>query len=198
MSVFEDKLKKFEAVVVKEATKKKQKCLEEIDQYKEEELARADNAVLSQAYTLIQQKIAEIKAENLRRVSKKELELRQDLLTVRSELMRSVFDGVAAKLGAFTESPAYSQYLADGVRKAAASGGIGEWTVCVREKDLAFADALKKAAGFPCKVEAAQDIQLGGFKLLCYEKGVVIDESFDSLLADERAYFRRSSGLSIM
>ena len=68
----------------------------------------------------------------------------------------------------------------------------------MREKDLAFADALKKAAGFPCKVEAAQDIQLGGFKLLCYEKGVVIDESFDSLLADERAYFRRSSGLSIM
>lgn len=198
MSVFEDKLKKFEAVVVKEATKKKQKYLEEIDQYKEEELARADNAVLNQAYTLIQQKIAEIKAENMRRISKKELALRQDLLAVRSELMRSVFDGVATKLGAFTESPDYPRYLADGVRKAVASGGTALWTICVREKDLVFADALKKAAGFPCKVEAAQDIQLGGFKLLCYEKGVVIDESFDSLLADERAYFRRSSGLSIM
>ena len=168
MSVFEDKLKKFEAVVVKEATKKKQKCLEEIDQYKEEELARADNAVLSQAYTLIQQKIAEIKAENLRRVSKKELELRQDLLTVRSELMRSVFDGVAAKLGAFTESPDYPRYLADGVRKAAASGGVALWTVCVREKDLVFADALKKAAGFPCKVEAAQVRWYRGVAPACF------------------------------
>ena len=67
----------------------------------------------------------------------------------------------------------------------------------VAPRDLPFADDLAKAFGKGCRVEASDAIRLGGLQCQNQEAGLFADETLDSKLEDQRAWFAAASGLTV-
>ena len=54
-----------------------------------------------------------------------------------------------------------------------------------------------EAYGKPCEGKCDADILLGGFRMECEEKGIVVDETFDTGIDEQKDWFYTNSGLFI-
>ena len=146
---------------------------------------------------MIQDEIASIKSERSRKVSVAELEGRRDQLILRDQLVGKVFEEAAAKIAAFTKTDGYRQYMIDLVKKSCDQIPEGSIIISVKKDDLFLSSDLIAASGRDAKVEANAVIQLGGVLVSNPEKGIVVDETLDLKLNNQKDWFISVSGLSI-
>ncbi|MEI3148022.1 MAG: hypothetical protein V8T10_08910 [Merdibacter sp.] len=62
----------------------------------------------------------------------------------------------------------------------------------VREEDMRHEQLIREAFAQPCRVEKDSAIRCGGIRLECAEEGIVIDDTFDNALAEEKDWFFRT------
>ena len=67
----------------------------------------------------------------------------------------------------------------------------------VASKDLSMEKALVIAFWSDIKVEASEDITIGGFIIENKESSLVVDETLDFALANQKEWFNKNSGLII-
>ena len=67
----------------------------------------------------------------------------------------------------------------------------------VSAKDLAMKADLVKAFGQDIDVEASDDITIGGFIIENKESSLVVDETLDFALNNQKEWFNKNSGLII-
>ncbi len=60
-----------------------------------------------------------------------------------------------------------------------------------------FLKDICEAYGKPCEGKCDADILLGGFRMECEEKGIVVDETFDTGIDEQKDWFYTNSGLFI-
>lgn len=120
---------------------------------------------------------------------------RAKLLQLRTELVDGVFAEAEEKLTAFTQEKGYAAWLMEKAKAHfKADGPAGHVTVYLRRQDMDQADAFK--AALPgCRVQADEEIRLGGLKLS--DGRVLYDETLDGALTAERERFYADSGLVI-
>lgn len=73
-------------------------------------------------------------------------------------------------------------------------------TGCVlylRKDDMVYQEDLKKAYGLDIDVQTADSIELGGFMIENPETHVVVDETLDFALENQKDWFYKTSGLMI-
>lgn len=197
MSQPEKKLDKFSSAVLKDAEAQREKILAEIEEYRKAEMEKAEEDILHEAYIMIQNEISAIKNQQSRRISLAELEGRRKFLKQREDIMARVFKETSARIVEFTHTTEYQNKLCDAVRKNCEAMPEGDIVIQVKRDDLAFADALTAASGRAARVEANSSITLGGYILINKDKGVIIDESLDLKLSNQKDWFAASSGLTM-
>jgi len=197
MSQSEKKLDKFSSAVLKDAEEQRLKILAEIEEYRKNELEKAEEEILHDAYVMIQNEIASIKNKHSRKISLAELEGRRNQLILRDQLVGKVFEEAAAKIAAFTKTDGYRQYMIDLVKKSCDQIPEGSIIISVKKDDLFLSSDLIAASGRDAKVEANAVIQLGGVLVSNPEKGIVVDETLDLKLNNQKDWFISVSGLSI-
>ncbi|CDZ24452.1 hypothetical protein CCDG5_1338 [[Clostridium] cellulosi] len=197
MSQSEKKLDKFSSAVLKDAEEQRSKILAEIEEYRKNELEKAEEEILHDAYVMIQNEIASIKNKHSRKISLAELEGRRNQLILRDQLVGKVFEEAAAKIAAFTKTDGYRQYMIDLVKKSCDQIPEGSIIISVKKDDLFLSSDLIAASGRDAKVEANAVIQLGGVLVSNPEKGIVVDETLDLKLNNQKDWFISVSGLSI-
>ena len=198
MAVQDEKVSKFLSAINSYAEEQKQKILEEIQQYMDAEMEKAEREVLTDAYRLIQKEMAQMRGRICREISRKEMEDRKRLLSHRMELVEGVFSLAREKLADYTKTPEYEAFLMD---KAKELSGVlkGEDTVLyLRQVDMPLAERLKKAFGRPCAVEASGEIEIGGLIGSCPSQGLLADETLDGRLEGQREWFAENSGLVLV
>lgn len=67
----------------------------------------------------------------------------------------------------------------------------------LRKEDLKYKDKLIKAYGMPIEVEVSDKILIGGFIIENKATNVVVDESLDFALENQKDWFYKTSGLMI-
>ena len=67
----------------------------------------------------------------------------------------------------------------------------------VADRDQAVLKDICEAYGKPCEGKCDADILLGGFRMECEEKGIVVDETFDTGIDEQKDWFYTNSGLFI-
>ena len=67
----------------------------------------------------------------------------------------------------------------------------------LRKEDMKYKDKLIKAYGMPIEVEVSDKILIGGFIIENEATNVVVDESLDSALENQKDWFYKTSGLMI-
>ena len=188
---------KFLDAINQYAEKQKSIISREVEEYKSQKIEQATEAGLKDAYELIQRDIARRKSDIVTEYAQKEYALRRDLYAERQRIMDEVFAQAQDKLIAYTRSDAYRAGLKDTLQEAAALCGESPCVVCLKKDDLSLGDGLTALFG-SAEVQEDQTILIGGAKVLCAEKGVLLDCTLDAKLEAERRLFTQSSGLKVV
>lgn len=193
-----EKASAFLQAINKYAEEQRNEIHAEVEQFKEEELKKAEIEVLTDAYTLIQKEMAQMRKEVATEISHEEMEGKKKLFLQRRQITQEVFDKAKEKLLAYTKTDTYPSLLegyASSIAKILTKPGTVLW---VKESDLAYADRIQTAYGLPCQVKADDSILIGGIRGSNPEMGLVADETMDSKLEAQYEWFFSNSGLSIV
>ena len=114
----------------------------------------------------------------------------------RKELNEAVFDEVKQRMLAYCESEAYKTMLLDKLDKLA-EHAQEHAVLHMAKKDERYLKMLRDRYGHGCVGEVDASISIGGFLLACEDSGIVIDETFDTAIEEQRSWFYTNSGLFI-
>lgn len=193
----ENNLNKFIDAVLKDANEQKERLLKEIEEEKQRELEKAENDILKNIYTHIQSEISEIKHQSGRDLSKKALEIRKELLLKRDALSEKIFAMLKERLNSFIQTEDYKKFLSDGIAKAISLAGDCKVIFYTSARDAELVKALCKDLNCNAETEIDEEIGLGGFILICNEKGIRLNETLDERFKEQIGHFNEISGLVI-
>lgn len=192
----EEKLRLFLEAINSYAEKQRLRILYEMEQYTGSELEKAENEALRDAYIHISKETAEVRASVARDLSAHELSARRRLYEERAAIENEVFAEAEKRIRAFAGSDQYEGYLTAAAAKVADIARGGETVVRVRPADEGRA-ALLSGLIPGCSVQTDPSITLGGLTAELCDRGVLLDMTFDSRLAQQREVFRREADLKI-
>ena len=197
MSDTVSKTDNFLKAIEKYAEEQRNRIETEARSMKEKELSKAEDEGLREAYVLIQRRMADVKTEISAELSRAENASRKEIFLRRKEIEDSVFEDVKKKLDAFTGTDAYKSMLEKSAEEIAKYLDAPDVVLYVRKQDLGFEKAIVKAFGKECRVDAYEDIEIGGIIGESRSLGLLADETLDSRLMQQREWFCENSGLKV-
>lgn len=191
-----DSLTNFANVLYSEAAKQKQQAEQELENEKKNALDKA----AADAKTRYKKELKKYKSgldyEVRLDISRREAELSKVLRQNRAAAADEVFAAAAKKLGEFTKTPEYRDYLKTKFDELSSAFESGADTVCiVRSED---SELVREICPVPVKEykDAPKDI-IGGFMLKSFGLKLYADCTLKSELEKQKGVFCRISGLVI-
>lgn len=191
------KLDKFKSAVLKDAQEQREKILEEINNFRNTEMEKAEEDILHETYIMIQNEITAIKNQQSRKISLAELDGRRKLLKLREEITDKVFKETAARILDFSKTAEYITLICESTKTSCNLLPKGDIIIQVKKSDLAHAEKLIAASSRTATVEENADIVLGGVIIINRDKGLVINETLDLKLMSQKDWYTGSSGLTL-
>ena len=170
----------------------------ENEKEKSNRIKKAEEEILNNIFTDIKQQISDIKNNFSRDLSKKSLEIRNELLAKREQLTSMVFLKLKDKLISFTKSNEYKDYLIISLKKNTSEINNNSLEILVCEKDKLFFEGICNILNLNAVINVNENILIGGYILLCNDKALKFDESLDEKLILSREYFNEISELVII
>jgi vacuolar-type H+-ATPase subunit E/Vma4 len=193
----DEKMKKFVDAIINDAIEQKEQLLKEIDEQKCSELSKAEEEILSNIYLDIKAQIADIKNNVSKDISKKSLEIKNQLLQKRDALTSIVYDKLKEKLLNFVASNDYKVYVKQSIERNLLDIGSKAVTLIISMRDYALFKEICENAKIDAELKTDDEIVYGGFIILSKEKALRIDETIDEKLRLSHEYFGEISGLVI-
>ena len=197
MATIEERYQMIETEIMEDAQAKADKLRAQAEEYRQSALKKAEDEVLHELYSKIQDEISEIRGSTTRSVSQQEAQSRQSLLLKREELTNSVFLHVRKMLLEYTKTPAYQKFMLDLAKEMAKIYPLENSTIMLKADDYSMASQLDEVFGKKCRILADENIHIGGMKLMNQGAGIFVDETLDSRLEDQKPWFYSHPGLSI-
>ena len=169
----------------------------EVEEYKEHNIEQATEAGLKDAYELIQREITQRKTAILIEYSQKQEAVRRELYELRSRIENEVFQKAAEKLSGYMTVEEYRNYLISSAKEAKEIVGDSPCVIKLRKADDIFIDDLR-AVFANAEVVFDEGIRLGGIKIVCEEKRIMIDCTLDTRLEYQRRLFAETSQLKVV
>lgn len=197
MSQYENELKRFENAILVRANKEKDAIINEIDQYKKAEYAKTREEILSSTAHNLKQELSDLELDYKTKLSKKTMEYHKDLINKRNELADKVFAEAKNYLINFASTDEYRVSLSNTAENLGKEYSFDGWVMMMMKKDEKIADKIAAAFGNGCSILFSEDFSIGGFVLHNSEKNIIIDQSYSTLLENQRDWFAKNSGLSV-
>lgn len=191
------KTSNFLKAINKYAAEQRKKIKTSAEEFRKYELQKAEAEVLRDAYFLIQNEMAQMKRNVASEVSKLEFEERKKLFAKRQAIVEDVFKKARERLLEFVSSPDYVDVLkryAVSISKVLKKSGT---TLYISRRDERYADDIREAYGKICKVEVSNKIKIGGILAVNKAMSLVVDETIDAKLEDQKKWFAENSKLNI-
>ena len=191
------KTSNFLKAINKYAAEQRKEIKTRAEEFRKYELQKAEAEVLRDAYYLIQNEMAQMKKNIASEVSKLEFEKRRELFVKRQAIMDDVLKKAQDKLLNFAKTQDYIELLknyASSVSKILKKSGT---VLYICKRDEGFIDDIREAYGKICKVEVSDKIRIGGILAVNKVMSLVVDETLDSKLEEQRIWFEENSKLNI-
>lgn len=198
ISSIEKKLETFTDTIISEAIEDAHAITLALRSRQAEIIEKAEKGIAEEAERYQRAAIAEIKAEQERKISAKLGENKFTLLEFRETCTQEIYEQVERKVIEFTDSPAYLGHLKSLLKTALATlGAAAEAEVYLRAKDMDFQIELVAAAP-EARLRFFEDgFSLGGLLVVSPAKARRIDMSFDTALADMARHVSELAGLKM-
>lgn len=191
------KTSNFLKAINKYAAEQRKEIKTRAEEFRKYEIQKAEAEVLRDAYYLIQNEMAQMKKNIASEVSKLEFEKRRELFVKRQAIMDDVLKKAQDKLLNFAKTQDYIELLknyASSVSKILKKSGT---VLYICKRDEGFIDDIREAYGKICKVEVSDKIKIGGILAVNKVMSLVVDETLDSKLEEQRIWFEENSKLNI-
>ena len=188
---------KFLDAINKYAEQQKAQITQEIEDYKNTKIEQATEQGLQDAYDLIREDISRRKAVIVNDLAKKELALRNELFYERQTLADKVFDEAKQKLVAFTKTDDYNRFLGRSLAEIKVKCGTARCDIAIAPSDEDKRGLI--ADVFPdAQITADPHILIGGVKANCPELGILMDDTLDSRLEEQRVWFIETCSMKVV
>lgn len=179
------------------ASLEEEKILAEAKRLEEEAYNQIKAEAKKDAEELLSRELAEISSNASVEASFSQEEKTKRLVEKRDEYVANIFSEAKDKLVAFVNSKDYQAYLVKHMEEIGKQYQMDNSTLLLRKDDLKIKDELIKAYGIALDVEVNDKIEIGGFIIENKATSVVVDESLDSALLNQKDWFYKTSGLMI-
>ena len=179
------------------ASLEEERILAEAKQLEEEAYNQIKAEAKKDAEALLAKELAEISSSASVEASSSQEEKTKKLVAKRDKYVASIFKEAKDKLVAFVNSQDYQTYLIKHMEEICKLYQMEDSILELREEDMKYKDELIKAYGIALEVEASNKIMIGGFIIKNKVTNVVVDESLDSALENQKDWFYKTSGLMI-
>lgn len=143
-----------------------------------------------------EQELRELQSDYSTRISRLHDDTDRLLMKKRNELAEMIFSDVIKEIEKFTESNSYERLLT-GHAKELAQRNYPNPKLYLRESDMKYTKIIQKEFGSDIEILPDDTIIYGGLRLESIEGGIVVDETFDSLLVEQKEWFYQNSGLFV-
>ena len=182
--------------IEKQAKNEEQTILEELRKLEEDAYESMKAEAIRDAELKLKQEETEISSNAAAEISESHIERTKKLITKRDEYVTAIFTKAREELVAFSKSEEYKAFLVKKMEKV--KKDFDEKTVMyLSPKDLGYKDELLKSFGKDIKVETRESIIIGGFVLENLESHLIVDETLDFALRNQKDWFNKNSGLII-
>lgn len=168
----------------------------EIDDMKTRTFNEFESAAKQKADLYYEQEISEIDGEHAIALSHLNDDNTRKLMQERDQMVKTVFEEAKKQVIAFTKDAAYKDKLISKLKNLK-DKQFTPAKLFVSPADEKLLKDLLKAYELECEGSIDESIQLGGFRLECPQKGVIVDETFDRAMIDSKQWFLQNSGLTI-
>ncbi len=196
MANIEERMAMIEKAVLAEAQRESEGIRSQTDEYRKRELDKVEDKILGELYGKIQQEVSHLHSVNTTDISHHETEHRHALLHRREELTEELFETVAKRLCDYAQTEQYRKQLLESAREMADNFPLHGGKLMISSKDGTLLGDLQEIVGQGCTVTPDSSIKLGGLRLENIEAGIVVDETLDTKLEEQRPWFYSHSGLS--
>lgn len=179
------------------ASKEEEKILNEAKELEEEIYNQIKAEAKKDADVLLDKELAEISSNASVEASLSQEEKTKLLVTKRDEYVADIFNQAKEKLVAFVNSDEYHRYLVDHMKSIGTTYQMENSTLYLRQEDVKYQADLISAYGIDLDVKTSDQIKIGGFIIENKANNVVIDESLDFALENQKDWFYKTSGLMI-
>lgn len=186
---FKEEIKRVSGIEIKQID-------DEISEIRDKSIQGLEADAQREAGIARDQELKELQSEHAIRLSKTHEETNRKLMKKRRELADKVFNEAVEQIKNFTLSKDYADYL-NKKAKALAADSYSSVVFYVAKKDEKLLPAICKAYGKECDGQVDPDISVGGLRMECADKGIVVDETFDTGIDEQRDWFYTNSGLFI-
>ena len=192
----DDRVNLIESAILSQARQESRKIIDKASAIREREIQAARDEYSGGMLERIQEKSGKLRLDTVKAVAAQELEARHEILKLRNSKTDEIFRSVAARLLQYTETDGYKTGILERAAKLKDFLDHSESAVLVREYDKALGAEIIKAIGGGT-VEHDSSITIGGFKLKNEKARILIDETLDERLLDQRQWFLQSCGLKV-
>ena len=179
------------------ASLEEEKILAEAKELEAEAYQQIKAEAKKDADALLAKELVEISSNASVEASLSQEEKTKKLVETREAYVTKIFKEAKNRLNEFVNSEGYKMYLIKHMEKISSLYQMSDSILKLRQNDTKYADALVKAYGIDLTVELSDEIKIGGFIIENKATNVVVDESLDTALENQKEWFYKTSGLMI-
>ena len=179
------------------ASKEEEKILNEAKELEEEIYNQIKAEAKKDADALLAKELVEISSNASVEASLSQEEKTKKLVETREAYVTKIFKEAKNRLNEFVNIEGYKNYIIKNMEKISSLYQMSDSILKLRQNDTKYADDLVKAYGIDLTVEVSDEIKIGGFIIENKATNVVVDESLDTALENQKEWFYKTSGLMI-
>ena len=179
------------------ASLEEEKILAEAKELEAEAYQQIKAEAKKDADALLAKELVEISSNASVEASLSQEDKTNKLVETRGAYVTKIFKEAKNRLNEFVNSEGYKMYLIKHMEKISSLYQMSDSILKLRQNDTKYADDLVKAYGIDLTVEVSDEIKIGGFIIENKATNVVVDESLDTALENQKEWFYKTSGLMI-
>ncbi|MEG0695476.1 MAG: V-type ATP synthase subunit E [Erysipelotrichaceae bacterium] len=177
--------------------KEEEAILKEVEDIKKNALNEIQDEAKANAEMMMEQELSEIRSDSAIAMSRISSTNNKKIIAKREEYADKIFSEAKNRLMAFVKSKEYKNYIQKKISEVQANMNCEHCCIYVSEDDLALKQEFEVLLKLDCTLKASKDIHIGGFRLENREKGIVMDETLDNALDNQRTWFYDHSQMSV-
>lgn len=182
--------------IERQAKEEEKAILDEVKALEDEAYESMKAEAQKDAELKLKQEEAEMSSNASQEISESHIERTKKLIEKRDEYVKSIFDKAHVELVAFSNSQEYTSFMNEKIKKIAEN--FDDHSIMyLRSEDMKMKEELIKTFGKNIQVEVSEDITIGGFIVENKENHLIVDETLDFALYNQKEWFNKNSGLII-
>ncbi len=192
----DDLFRYYSRYINEKANQKIEKIKLEIETEKKSSLERIDSELHKNIYRGLDIELSELNSDFSARMNKVKTEYSKVLMEKRSELLSSIIVEVQDKLVGFNQTKAYESLMTKQIKNLKSDFCSSKVEFRIMKNDKIMKKVIETHYQGDCDIKEIAEIEIGGFSVLCFELGIMTDQTIDTRLQDKKQWLFEHSKLA--